>query len=96
MSEPTPPLDEFLAKYRADDNVWWALDSGDHMNLFDEALDRLEAAEAAVARVRELHSRSEMGNCNGGCTDGIENPIPHDECPTIKALDGTDGGEIRG
>lgn len=46
MPEParaTPSLAEFLALYRADDNEWWRLSSGDHQNLFDEAVDRLHA-----------------------------------------------------
>jgi transposase len=49
MGDPTPPLDEFLPRYDADDNVWWAMDSGHHMNLFDEAIDRMQAAEARLA-----------------------------------------------
>lgn len=52
--DPTPPLDEFLAAYDANDNEWWYLEGGDHLNLFDEALDRMRAAEAAVARCRAL------------------------------------------
>ena len=43
--EPTIPMDEFLVKYRKDDNEWWRLDSGDMQNLFEEAVERLEAAE---------------------------------------------------
>jgi hypothetical protein len=37
----TQPLDEFLTEYEANDNVWWTLGCGDHMNLFDAALDRI-------------------------------------------------------
>lgn len=47
MTEPTPSLDEFRKAYEADDNQWWMLSSGDHMNLFDEALDRIAELEAA-------------------------------------------------
>lgn len=59
MSEPTPTLDEFLAAYREDDNEWWRLSGGDHLNLFDEVLDRLAAAEAKVARVEALAEKWE-------------------------------------
>jgi transposase len=51
--DPTPPLDEFLPRYDADDNVWWAMDSGHHMNLFDEAVDRMQAAEARLAALTD-------------------------------------------
>jgi len=53
MGDPTPPLDEFLPRYDADDNVWWAMDSGHHMNLFDEAVDRMQAAEARLAALTD-------------------------------------------
>lgn len=46
---PTPPLDEFLAEYKSDDNTWWYLASGHHLNLFDAALDQLEQARAELA-----------------------------------------------
>lgn len=55
--EPTIPMDEFLVKYRKDDNEWWRLESGDMQNLFEEAVDRAEAAEAEVERLRELIER---------------------------------------
>lgn len=44
MPEPTPSpsLDEFLAMREANPNAWWRFDSGDHLNLFEEALDALE------------------------------------------------------
>lgn len=42
----TPSLDAFLVAYAADDNEWWRLDCGDHQNLFDEAIDRLNASTA--------------------------------------------------
>ena len=46
--EPTIPMDEFLVKYRKDDNEWWRLESGDMQNLFEEAADRLAAAEKVI------------------------------------------------
>lgn len=53
MSAITQPLDEFLAT--TDPNAWWRQEAGDQLNLFEEAIGRMQAAEAAVARVRELH-----------------------------------------
>lgn len=38
----TEPLDEFRARYEADDNVWWMTECGDHMNLFDAACERID------------------------------------------------------
>lgn len=51
MGDPTPPLDEFLLRYDVDDNEWWRMDSGHHMNLFDEAVERMQAAEERLAEV---------------------------------------------
>jgi len=38
----TQPLDEFRAEYEQDYHVWWRTECGDHMNLFDEALERID------------------------------------------------------
>ena len=51
-------------------------------------IDRLEAAEAAVQRVRELHkpTRDPFGESCAVCVgDSRRNPYP---CDTIRALDG--------
>jgi len=45
----TPPLDEFLAEYERDDNCWWRLDHGHHLNLFNEAVERMQRAERRLA-----------------------------------------------
>lgn len=37
--EPTPPVDEFLATYADDDNIWWAIACGHHQNLFEAAVE---------------------------------------------------------
>ena len=54
MSETraTPPLAEFLAAFAQDDNEWWRLQGGDHLNLFEELLDERDAARAEVAALR--------------------------------------------
>lgn len=41
---PTPPLEDYVAAMRLDDNVCWALPQGDLVNLLDEALERLGLA----------------------------------------------------
>jgi hypothetical protein len=46
-------LDEFRAAYEADDNHWWRTESGLHQVVFDEACDRLDAAETEVRDLRE-------------------------------------------
>jgi hypothetical protein len=47
---PTAPLDEFLAAYLDDDNWWWRISCGHHMNLFDEAIERIDLARAQHQR----------------------------------------------
>ena len=42
---PTAPLDEFLADYAEDDNLWWRIASGHHLNLFEAAVDRMTDAD---------------------------------------------------
>jgi hypothetical protein len=56
MTDPTPTDDllaEFRAAYEADDNHWWRTESGLHQVVFDEACDRLDAAEAEVAALQD-------------------------------------------
>lgn len=36
-NDTTPDLDTFLVAYAEDDNIWWEIACGHHMNLFDEA-----------------------------------------------------------
>ena len=46
------------------------------------AVARAEKAEAAIARVRELHTSVYLGMGNEGCRCGVIWP-----CPTVRALD---------
>lgn len=48
------PLDEFLPKYKANDNEWWYLETGDMQNLFEEAVDQREEARTKLIRIREI------------------------------------------
>jgi hypothetical protein len=38
---PTAPLEDFIEAMRYDDNWWWRIGCGHHLNLFEEALDRV-------------------------------------------------------
>jgi hypothetical protein len=51
-------LDEFITQYEQDDNVWWTLGSGDHMNLFDDALERIEELTRQRDSARDLAVKS--------------------------------------
>lgn len=48
---PTADLDEFIAAYEADSNLWWRTESGHHQNLFDAAVDRAELLQIEVDRL---------------------------------------------
>ena len=39
----TPPLDEFIERYRADERVWDTLSDAHRQNLFEEALELIES-----------------------------------------------------
>ena len=67
MSDVTPPLEEFRRVYEADSNAWWRLESGHHMNLFDAALDALDAARARVAELEGERDeiRADAGRAHG-------------------------------
>jgi len=45
---PTAPLEEFIVAYFEDDNIWWRIDCGHHMNLFDAAVERIRELEEAL------------------------------------------------
>lgn len=52
MTDQTPSLDDFRQSYETDNNAWWRLECGHHMNLFDAALERLDAMQE-LARDRK-------------------------------------------
>jgi hypothetical protein len=47
---PTADFDQFVAVYAEDDNWWWRIGCGHHMNLFDEAIERIDLARAQHQR----------------------------------------------
>jgi hypothetical protein len=53
VPDVTPPLDEFLARYDVDENEWWRLAPGHHLNLFEEAVERMQQAERRLASQEE-------------------------------------------
>jgi hypothetical protein len=71
---PTADFNEFVAAYNEDDNWWWRVGCGHHMNLFDEAIERIDLARAA-------HRPAQHARLCGTCMV----PLP---CPTLIALDG--------
>jgi hypothetical protein len=46
---PTAPLAEFLEAYNDDNNWWWQISCGHHMNLFDAAVDEIERLKEEIA-----------------------------------------------
>jgi hypothetical protein len=52
---PTAPLADFLTAYAEDDNWWWRISCGHHLNLFREAVDRITELEYAI-----IHAADEM------------------------------------
>ena len=38
---PTAPLADYLEAEQEDGNLWWRIDCGHHLNLFEEAVDAL-------------------------------------------------------
>lgn len=79
MSAITQPLDEFLKA--TDPNAWWRQEAGDQLNLFEEAVGRMEAAEAAIARVRRLCELTINTSCRVQAIDQAQD--------TLAALDRT-------
>jgi len=58
-----------LDEYRASDdaNAFWRLDSGDHQNLLDEAIDRIEELEAHLIDLnRENYRLASERNVDAG------------------------------
>jgi hypothetical protein len=64
-------LNKFLVAYRLDNNYWWTLSTGDMRNLFDEAVERMVAAEAQLAAVRQ-----ELEQARGYVDDALGNINP--------------------
>ncbi|MCC3299353.1 hypothetical protein [Arthrobacter caoxuetaonis] len=49
--ECSPTLDEYRAMEGADSNIFWRLDTGDHQNLLDEAMEQVDGLKEALRQV---------------------------------------------
>lgn len=54
-------LDDFLELQDRDPNAWWHLGSGEHLNLFEEAVDRMEDAEEELDNLRDFAEAARTG-----------------------------------
>lgn len=59
-ADVTPELDEFIAAYEKDDNVWWAMASGHHQNLFDAMWERCDERLVVIAGLSDVINRLEI------------------------------------
>lgn len=69
---PTAPLEEFIAAYEKDDNLWWSISCGHHQNLFEAAVEKIEQLQQTLRRVR-----LEVDDCIGIYGMDMQRP-PHD------------------
>jgi hypothetical protein len=53
----TAPLADFLEAWEADDNLWWRLAAGHHLNLFEAAIEKLDEATQANDEYEALLDR---------------------------------------
>jgi hypothetical protein len=53
----TMSLDNYIRGSETDPNLFWRLDCGDHMNLLDEAIDRIEDLQEEIAVLKARHER---------------------------------------
>jgi len=56
-SVATADLDEFLEDYADDDNLWWRIECGHHMNLFDAAVERIQQTEERCLVLKESYDK---------------------------------------
>jgi hypothetical protein len=56
---PTPPLGSFLRAYAEDDNEWWRLSCGHHLNLFDAAVEQMDRLAFEVGQLRRRTEQAE-------------------------------------
>ena len=50
--DPTPSLAEFAEMEKVDSNAWWRLGSGDHLNLYEDAIELIEDLRAEIKELR--------------------------------------------
>ena len=58
---PTAPLDEFIAAFEEDPNLWWRISTGHHLNLLEAAIDRISLERHELSRrAKDLGSAAVM------------------------------------
>ena len=82
----TPPLDEFNVMYDEDDNVWWRIGCGHHMNLYDAAVERYQTGEHVFAELRKLHAPKTVRHPQGDY-QACKECLGVYPCSTIRILD---------
>ncbi|MFE6080007.1 hypothetical protein [Streptomyces virginiae] len=87
-------IDRAIRAQRWSEPSWWCPDCGGsvpyharHEHLTADAEKRAKQAEAAIARVRELHAKLNDGSCADCCAPDCENNYRDWPCDTIRALD---------
>ncbi|MGK3708678.1 hypothetical protein [Arthrobacter sp. IK3] len=58
----SPSLSEFREMEAADSNIFWRLESGDHQNLLDEAMEEIDGLHEALRRVTPVRGRNGLTN----------------------------------
>jgi hypothetical protein len=53
-------LQEYLLREKADSNLWWRLSCGIHLNLFEEAAEKLDTTERALINLQKDY---DLNNC---------------------------------
>ncbi len=53
-------LKEYIEALKKDDNIFWYLSSGEHQNLLDEALGKIEDLEEKLKKVNGLENIAEL------------------------------------
>jgi hypothetical protein len=51
----TAGLNDFLEAYRDDPSWWWRIGCGHHLNLVEEAVERIHTLEAQLASTKAGH-----------------------------------------
>lgn len=66
-TEPTPSLAEYRHLDAEDGNAFWRLQSGDHQNLLEEAIEEIDRLRAQLARTTEslMYSTEENERLSG-------------------------------
>lgn len=74
-------LNEYIEKEKEDSNLFWRLSSGEHQNLLDEAIEKLESSGEAGVRYDREFVENEIQNLE---SDIIATAITYrDDCDVM-------------